>query len=595
MPVENAPREGFVRTVLRAGSLVLRSGRRLPIAFVTADLVVGVLVAVELLLIRDVAARFLADDSEVAVASLVLFGVASAGRRLLASASTQLRHLAGERVQWSLVNDVLAVASAVDFQRFEDPKFQDRLTRAMSAALGQAMAAVSGVLRFTTALITAVSLLAVLVSIAPSLLAPFAIAGAALTAGGALQTRMQYRFSYRQTSDERERIYLRDAVTSRTEGKEARLFGSRRILTDRFEVLQAKRLKELTRLVRRRLAIDLVSSAILASALVFVFWRIAVGARDGTLAVEDAAVAAIAAQQLAARLQTAVAAITSTQQSALFLGDMTEFVSAPAGRGEAVRSRGYMDRPPERIRLEGVSYSYPDTTGFAVQEIDLTVELDEVVALVGENGSGKSTIAKLLSGLYEPDVGVVSLERGDESEVVAGPLVGLVTAVFQDFARYELTLEENVWLGAPWLSREDATARQALSDAGAAELLESLPHGLRSRLGRQFEGGVDLSIGEWQRVAIARGFFSPAPFIVMDEPTSSLDPNAEADLVQHLRKLSRNRGVLLITHRYATVRAADRIIVMNEGRIVEQGSHDALMSLGGVYASLYRTQAQHYL
>ena len=183
---------------------------------------------------------------------------------------------------------------------------------------------------------------------------------------------------------------------------------------------------------------------------------------------------------------------------------------------------------------------------------------------------------------------------GTEWEQADGPLTGVVSAVFQDFARYEMTVAENVWLGAPWRDAEDAAIDEALRRAGADGVLGNLPEGLESRLGRRFEGGLDLSIGQWQRLALARAFFSPAGFLVLDEPTASLDPKVEADLFDRLHELCEGRGVLLISHRFSTVKSADRIVVLDQGRVAEQGTHDELMASGGVYAALYRLQADRY-
>jgi ATP-binding cassette subfamily B protein len=243
--------------------------------------------------------------------------------------------------------------------------------------------------------------------------------------------------------------------------------------------------------------------------------------------------------------------------------------------------------------LDTVSYTYPDTATPAVRGVSLRVEPGEIVALVGENGSGKSTLAKLAAGLYQPTAGSVRLD-GSGTASSGEPLTGLVSAVFQDFARYDLTVRENVWLGAPWRGDDTAAIQAALADAGAAEPLQRLPEGLDARLGRRFEGGLGLSIGQWQRLALARAFYSPAPLLVLDEPTAAMDPKVEADLFDRIRELCAGRGVLLVSHRFSTVRSADRIVVLDEGQVVEEGTHDALMARHGVYAALYETQAERY-
>lgn len=570
--------------------LVRRSGWRLPVAFAVLDVLNGVAVALELLLIRHVGAQFLDESRGVAVGHLVAFGLVTAGRRTLASVAAQLRLLASERVQWSLTQDVLTVATAARFEEFESPGFQDRLSRAMQAAWGQAWNTLHNVLQVSNGAVATVSLVAVLATVVPELLAPFGVGAVVLLAVAVVQGRLRYEFSYADTPAERERSYLRDALTSRSEGKEVRLFGSRRLLMDRHQTLSDRRLGELEILVRRRVAGDLLANLALAAVLVGVLAAIAVRAEGASLALADAAVAALTAQQLAGRLQALIGSLGALHESALFLDDLTSFLNdRPTGPPDP----GEVRPPGDVLVLDDVSYGYPDAAGLAVDGVTLRIAPGEVVAVVGENGSGKSTLAKLAAGLYQPTAGEVRVE-GEGATVVTGPLTGLVSAVFQDFARYELTVAENVWLGAPWRANDRAGVVQALQRAGALDLLSGLPDGLQSRLGRRFAGGLDLSLGQWQRLALARAFFSPAPLLVMDEPTASMDPRIEADLFERLGELCAGRGVLLVSHRFSTVRTADRIVVMAAGRIVEEGTHDDLVAAGGVYAALYDLQAARY-
>lgn len=578
------------RLVWRGISLVASAGIRLPIVFGTLDILSGVLVAVELLLIREITESFLADESAVDVTGLILFGVVTAGRRLMASTAVQLRLVAAERVEWVLVRDVITKGAMAPFQRFEDPAFHDNLNRATTAARVQAFNVVAAVLAVTNNAVTALSLVIVMTTVAPDLLLPFAIAGLVLVVVGVVQARLQYDFQYGQTHDERERGYVRDALTSRAEGKEIRLFGSRRLLIDRYEDLQSERLRQIGILVRKRLANDLLGNVALAGALVGVFAVIAVRARDGDIELADAAVAALTAQQLAGRVQSVVSGITQLREATLFLGDLTTFI---ADAGDVPPDPTGPPPQPTAISLDEVWFTYPDAPQPALEGVSLQVDAGEVVALVGENGSGKSTIAKLFAGLYQPDAGRV-LAHHDEPTVVTEPQTGVVSALFQDFARYEMTVRENVWLGAPWRPRDDATIDDVLAQSGADSALGRLPDGLASRLGRRFEGGLDLSIGQWQRLALARAFFSPTGFLVLDEPTASLDPKVEADLFDRLRELCAGRGVLLISHRFSTVRSADRIVVLDEGRVAETGTHEDLMARAGVYAALYRLQADRY-
>jgi ATP-binding cassette subfamily B protein len=217
-----------------------------------------------------------------------------------------------------------------------------------------------------------------------------------------------------------------------------------------------------------------------------------------------------------------------------------------------------------------------------------------VVALVGENGSGKTTLAKLLAGLYQPGAGRVTWHGQDLADMDIGLARDRVAVLFQDFVRYFLSAEENVWLGR-WESRDELErVRQAAVRSGAHDFISALPNGYQTFLGPHFFGGSDLSGGQWQRVALARAFFRDAEMVILDEPTSALDPRAEAELFDAVRELFTGRSVVLVSHRFATVRRADSIYVLKSGRIIEHGDHDQLMAAGGVYAELFTLQASAF-
>jgi ATP-binding cassette subfamily B protein len=227
--------------------------------------------------------------------------------------------------------------------------------------------------------------------------------------------------------------------------------------------------------------------------------------------------------------------------------------------------------------------------------VSIELRAGQVVALVGENGSGKTTLAKLLGGLYAPTSGTVRWDAVDASTVDPDALRRLVTVVFQDFARYNFTAADNIGLGDVDRLGDRPGIEAAADRAGADRMVRRLPDGYDSVLGREFDTGQDLSTGQWQRIAIARAFFRDAPVVVLDEPTASLDARAEHELFDRIRRLLRGRTVLLVSHRFSTVRSADRIYVLHRGRVTEEGSHDELMAADGTYAELFRLQAAAFL
>lgn len=574
----------------QAVRLVGRTGRGIILVAAVLVVVTGGLLAVELFILREIVERL--DDGRSPVGPLVLIGVTTVVRRAAGSAAEELRWVIAERVERSLTVDALRVATAAPFPEFESPRFQDRLARALDAAGDEIWESAWGVFGAVSSAVAVGSLLVVLFSVAAGLVPTFIVAGLALLVVALFKGRVVYELEFDDTEPERERRYLQDALVSRSEGKEIRLFGSRSMLTDRFEHLFDRRMGALHSAVKRRLGADLVSNVALTAILVACLVIIGRRAVDGSLSLGDAAAAAFAARLLVNALQSLSSSVGQVLQSSMFVADFTDFVSqrfpapAPPAAG-----------PVDRIRFADVTYRYPDTEVDAVSGLSFEIGVGEVVAVVGENGAGKSTLVKLLCGLYPPTAGRVELagaQPGAAPQALDGAATGVVSAVFQDYARYEMSLDDNVRLGD--IARTDADRLdRVIAETGLVDVVRQLPQGGTSRLGRRFADGLDLSLGQWQRLALARALYAETPFVVLDEPTSSLDPRIEHELFSRFRTLFAGRGVLLVTHRYTTVSEADRIIVLHEGQIAEHGSHQELLAAQGLYAALYRLQADRFL
>ena len=297
---------------------------------------------------------------------------------------------------------------------------------------------------------------------------------------------------------------------------------------------------------------------------------------------------------LAQRLRAMVSNAGMLYESALFIADVNEFLA----RETRARSARPKQLPPagfDRVLIDGVSFAYPGAPRLALNDVTIEIARGEVVALVGQNGSGKTTLAKILAGLYTPDSGHVLWDdvavEGCDPELLAHS----IAVIFQDFAKYALSARDNVAMGRTEAFDDFERVVEAAESAAADEFLAKLPKGYDTLLSRMFAGGRDLSIGQWQRVALARSFFRDAPLVIMDEPTAALDTASERALFDRIGALSRDRALLLISHRYSSVRSADRIYVLHEGAVVEHGSHEELMALGGRYATLFGLQAEAYL
>jgi ATP-binding cassette subfamily B protein len=318
-------------------------------------------------------------------------------------------------------------------------------------------------------------------------------------------------------------------------------------------------------------------------------WFVTTGRMDAA----DAATAAGAVVLLSQRLGGLTSSVGAMYESSLFLEDFTTFVDA----APAIAAARPPAAPPPRfseLAVDRVSFTYPGGQEPSLRHVSLTVRAGEVVALVGPNGSGKTTLAKLLAGLYQPAEGTIRWDGVDASTFDPDLLRANVAIIFQDFVRYFLTVGENIGLGRhERVAEAEALARAAVS-AGADEFIQTLRRGYDTRLGPQYDGGTDLSVGQWQRVALARAYFRDAPFLVLDEPTAALDPRGEAELFDGIRGLAAGRAVLLISHRFASVRSADRIYVLREGEVLESGDHVELMGRQGLYAELFDLQASAY-
>jgi ATP-binding cassette subfamily B protein len=284
----------------------------------------------------------------------------------------------------------------------------------------------------------------------------------------------------------------------------------------------------------------------------------------------------------------------AVDQHTTFLDDYFSFLSIEPLVATPAQPRTIPEGPISSIDFENVSFSYPGGTGAAVRHLNLHINKGELIALVGENGAGKSSLIKLLLRFYDTQEGSVKIGGIDVKEMDPDHLRGRIGVLFQDFANYELSVRENVMMGWPYREPEDERIRKALKDAHSEWLLTKMPLGLDSKVGRLFEGGHDLSGGEWQRLALARIMYRNADIWILDEPTSSLDPEAEANIFAELKSNLKGRIGIVISHRFSTVRIADRIAVIDDGQITELGTHQELLAAGGRYARLFELQASGY-
>jgi ATP-binding cassette, subfamily B, bacterial len=396
------------------------------------------------------------------------------------------------------------------------------------------------------------------------------------------------------TPGDRQRDYIQHILMGRNAAKEVRAFNLASFLRGRYDRLYDERIEELRKLARRRTGRSLIGSLTSSGVTVGTIGMLSWLYVSGRMGLAAAGAAVFGLYQLASRLRNLHFSATSLYEATLFIRDYSSFLTLEP---EVEAAEGSRPAPEsfDTLSVEDVSFTYPESDRPAVDRVTLEIRKGEVVAFVGENGSGKTTLAKLLAGLYRPERGRIRWDDVNLAEVDADELRRSVAVIFQDFERYLLPARENVGLGRKERIEDLAAVIEAATRADAHEFLDSLPEGYETMLGREFSGGYDLSIGQWQRVALARAFFRDAPFVILDEPTASLDARAESNLFARMRELLHGRSVVLISHRFSSVRSADRIYVMHDGRVVEQGSHDELMALDGLYAELFTLQARAYV
>jgi len=597
VPVSSRSLRRLPRLLAGSVRLCYRAARREFLSSVVLQFMAGAAVAAQLLLGRRVLEAVLSSDTTGGFAGvlpeLIALATVSALISFANMARAEQERLITELTSRHAVNQVLEVATAVDLLAYERPAFHNRLQRALVNAEGRPAQMANGIVGILSSLFAIAGIGIALLLLQPLFLLLVVLAYIPVWLASAQASRVAHDFSVEQTERDRTRFYIRQILAGKDEAKEVRAFNIGGFLRDRHDRVLDARIADLRAMVRRRLRLGLVggliTSFLTAAAVGVLIWM----ATNGHIDPAGATTAAGAIILLGQRLRSVSSSAGSLYESSLFVEDFTTFVDSMP----VLTARRPTRPAPDAfsvLSVEDLTFTYPSRDTPSLHNVSMRVGAGEVVALVGQNGSGKTTLAKLLAGLYPPTSGVIAWDGIDAAEFDPDQLRGSVAVVFQDFVKYILSAAENIGIGRHERIGDRDRIREAAKQAGAHDYLESLRDGYDTQLGPHYFGGSDLSIGQWQRLALARAFFRDAPFIVLDEPTAALDPRAERDLFDRIRELARGRSVLLISHRFSSVRSADRIYVLSEGEVIEQGTHAQLMEHKGTYAELFLLQASAY-
>lgn len=493
------------------------------------------------------------------------------------------------------MNDVLHAKSIeVDLEYYESSRYYDTLHRAQREAPFRPTHIVNGLVQIGQNGISLVAMAGLLLSFHWVIAAVLFVA---VIPGIAVRLRYSgklYRWQRERTSTERQSEYLNWMLTGSSHAKEIRLFDLGPLFISRFRDIRRKLRREKLEIAARRSFAELVAQTSATVAIYGSYAFIAYRTVQGMITLGDLVMYYQAFQRGQGFLREMLSGLAGLYEDNLFLSNLYEFLDLKRKVIEPIHGRPIPQPMQAGIVFDHVSFQYPTGPRKVLENIKLSIRPGEVVALVGENGSGKTTLIKLLCRLYDPIGGVITLDGIDLRRFKTTALRREISVIFQDYAQYHLTARENIWFGNTALPPDHERIIAAARHSGADDVITTLPRGYETILGKWFEDGEELSIGEWQKVALARAFLRDAQMIVLDEPTSSLDAKGEYTVFQNFRKLAASRTAILISHRFSTVRMADRIYVLKDGRIIEGGTHEDLIHYGGTYARLFETQAQYY-
>jgi len=589
---------GVFRYSRRALELVWSTNRPLTLALAGCTLAAGILPAavayVGSLIVDAVVSAIRSGGGAGHALQLVLLegllvAAISAAQRGISFCQSLLRAQLGQRVNVMILEKALTL----DLQHFEDSEFYDKLTRARREASTRPLSLVMRTFFLVQNGISLVSFGALLAHFSPWAVVVLLLAGLPAFVAEAKFSGDAFRLFRWRSPETRMQIYLETVLAREDHVKEVKLFGLGTRLLERYQAIFRRLYQEDRALTIRRDLWGFFLSLIGSGALYGAYAWIAISTVRQLISIGQMTMYVALFRQGQTTVSAMLTAVGGMYEDNLYLSTLYEYLETEVilPTGSSVRG----PHPEDGIRFEDVSFTYPGAQEAALENITLHLVPGTSLALVGENGSGKTTLIKLLTRLYAPTSGRILLDGQDLAEWDEAALRERIGVIFQDFARYQLLVGENVGAGDERYFEDEERWRAAAVKGRASDFIDTLPAGYQTQLGKWFKDGRELSGGQWQKIALSRAFMrSRADILVLDEPTAAMDAQAEAEVFEHFRQLARERITILISHRFSTVRMADQIVVLNNGHIIERGSHEELMQLHGRYAQLFTLQARGY-
>ncbi|HEX2602390.1 MAG TPA: ABC transporter ATP-binding protein [Gemmatimonadaceae bacterium] len=520
---------------------------------------------------------------------------------ILARASSLIESLLGDLFSNTMSVRLMEHAAKLDLAQFEDPEFYDHLERARRQTVGR-IALLSLLLSMSQDGLTLLTLAGALIAYSPWLLLLLAVAVVPSFLGETHFASLGYSLLFRWTPERRQLDYLRYVGASDKTAKEVQMFGLAPWLTERYRDLSQRFYEENRSLSIRRGVVSALLSILGTVGYYAAYIVILLRAVRGEISIGTLTFLAASFGRGRDVIQNILLSASNVYEQALYLRDLFVFLEMRPTIESAPNARPVPLRIASGFVFENVGFRYPGSERWAVRNVELILRPGERVALVGENGAGKTTITKLLARLYDPTEGRITLDGIDLREYDLASLRRAIGVIFQDFVRYDMRFDENIGVGEIESVRAELETTNgtppaitaAAENSLAASLLPRFAKGYQQMLGRRFDEGVDLSGGEWQKIALARAYIRDAQVLILDEPTAALDARAEYEVFLRFSELVAGRTAILISHRFSTVRMADRIVVLRHGRVEEQGSHEELLAKGGLYEELFTMQAAGY-